>query len=275
MSDILQIDFEEIEKVLPGSEDENSESLPSNTDVFKEDTKIGEEIKDESKQDNKSDNIIYSGVLAKSDTNRQTLNLSNFDSSLLWTNPSPTAQMNASTLVLDDDMSNYEYIMIEYKPVVTVDSTVKIFFPVNDLTVKKANSNVIGIGGVLPNGQTESVRYINKLEGYTDRIYVTSSQLSMTQGVPINIYGLNAKTSVTPDPTPTPTPNPEITTSGNVINNYYNNYFGVSENGVSWNLLNKPINQYTVSESLFLYQFLILFFVMMYLLIRRAVFKWK
>lgn len=110
---------------------------------------------------------------------------------LLWTNPSPTEGMSASTLIFNDVMSNYEYILIEYKPVVSIDKTVKILIPVNDIEVKKANSNVIGIGGVLPNGQTESNRFITKVEGYTDRIYVTSSQLSITQGVPINIYGVN------------------------------------------------------------------------------------
>lgn len=272
MEDIL-INDEILKDVIPSAPVPTG-SAAEGEEVFKEEFKMEGE-KDESKQDNKSDNIIYSGILTKSGNNRQTLNLSNFDSTLLWTNPSPTAGMNASTLVLDDDMSNYEYILIEYKPVVSVESTVKIFFPVNDLEVKKAWSNVIGIGGVLNNGSTESVRYVNKVNNYDDRIYVGVSTLNNNQGVPINIYGLNAKTIVTPEPTPTPNPNPSITTSGNVINNYYNNYFGLSENGVSWNLLNKPINQYTVSESLFLYQFLILFFVMMYLLIRRAVFKWK
>lgn len=234
---------------------------------------IEESKKDERKEIDKSGDIIYSGILTKSNTNRQTLNLNNFDSSLLWTNPSPSAQMNASTLIFDDDMSNYEYLLIEYKPVVTVDNIVKIFVPVNDLAVKKANSNTIGIGGVLPNGQTESVRFINKVNGYTDRIYVTSSQLSMTQGVPINIYGLNEKTISTPDPTPTPTPG--ITTSGNVINNYYNNYYGVSENSVSWNIMNKPFNEYTVTESYFAISTLLFLCIGIYLIIRRSIFKWK
>lgn len=236
---------------------------------------IEESKKDERKAIDQSGDIIYSGILTKFNTNRQTLNLNNFDSTLLWTNPSPTAGMNASTLVLDDDMSNYEYIMIEYKPVVTLDSTVKIFFPVNDLEVKKANSNVIGIGGILPNGQTESARYISKVSNYDDRIFMGSSTLSNTQGVPINIYGLNAKTISTPDPTPTPNPNPGITTSGNVINNYYNNYYGVSENSVSWNIMNKPFNEYTVTESYFAITTLLFLSIGIYLIIRRSIFKWR
>lgn len=66
-------------------------------------------------------------------------------------------------------------------------------------------------------------------------------------------------------------------------NNTYNQTFGVSHNEVeedqeetlSSDIIYKPINQYTVSESLGLYSFFIGLSILIYLMIRRSIFKWK
>lgn len=79
--------------------------------------------------------------------------------------------------------------------------------------------------------------------------------------------------------------------SGNDINNYYYhktvNVTNVSNNEIvedplpvfneslSYNIINKPINDYTVIESLFLFSIVIGLFVLFLLLVRRSIFKWK
>lgn len=57
----------------------------------------------------------------------------------------------------------------------------------------------------------------------------------------------------------------------NVINNYYE----VSDNTLSYNLMNKPINEYNVVEGLSLMQFLLFCSVGLVLLIRRCIYQWK
>ena len=81
--------------------------------------------------------------------------------------------------------------------------------------------------------------------------------------------------------------------SGNDINNYYYNknvnIEYVSNNQIvedtdfqeqeietlSYNIIDKPINQYTVTESLILFSIVLGLFVLFILLVRRTVFKWK
>ena len=81
--------------------------------------------------------------------------------------------------------------------------------------------------------------------------------------------------------------------SGNDINNYYYNKIvnieNVSNNEIvedtesqeeeietlSYNIINKPINEYNVSESLILFSVVIGLFVLFILLVRRTVFKWR
>ena len=75
-------------------------------------------------------------------------------------------------------------------------------------------------------------------------------------------------------------PNNIIFNSNVSNNNYYYQTFGVSDNEVpeeivSSDIIYKPINEYTVSESLGLYSFFIGLSILIYLMIRRSIFKWK
>ena len=66
-------------------------------------------------------------------------------------------------------------------------------------------------------------------------------------------------------------------------NNTYYQIIGLSDNEVSQDqvetvsndIIYKPINQYSVSESLGLYSFFIGLSILIYLMIRRSIFKWK
>lgn len=69
---------------------------------------------------------------------------------------------------------------------------------------------------------------------------------------------------------------------GDDIVNYYNTYFSVSGNEVvsenitvSDNIINKPLNEYNTQEGLIAYSIFIALGIGIYLIIRRAVFKWK
>lgn len=68
---------------------------------------------------------------------------------------------------------------------------------------------------------------------------------------------------------------------GDDIVNYYNTYFSVSgnevisENIVSDNIIYKPLNDYTVQESLTAYSIVLMIGVGIYLIIRRSIYKWK
>lgn len=54
-----------------------------------------------------------------------------------------------------------------------------------------------------------------------------------------------------------------------------NNFYEVSDNTLSYNLMNKPINEYNVVEGLSLMQFLLFCSVGLVLLIRRCIYQWK
>ena len=71
-------------------------------------------------------------------------------------------------------------------------------------------------------------------------------------------------------------PNNVIFNSNVSNNNYYYQTFGISENEVpeevvSSDIIYKPINEYTVSESLGLYSFFIGLSILLYLMIRRSI----
>lgn len=77
---------------------------------------------------------------------------------------------------------------------------------------------------------------------------------------------------------------PDTVSGGNVnYNIYYNQTVSMNEEVpdevepviVSSNILDKPVNEYTVTESLFLFSIVIALFVLFVLLVRRSVFKWK
>lgn len=67
-------------------------------------------------------------------------------------------------------------------------------------------------------------------------------------------------------------PLPISTISGNNINNY--NIYTVSDNSVSWNIINKPLNEYTVSESISTLIFLELLVGGIIYLIRKGIPQW-
>ena len=75
-------------------------------------------------------------------------------------------------------------------------------------------------------------------------------------------------------------PNNIIFNSNVSNNNYYYQTFGLSDNEVpekvvSSDIIYKPINEYTVTESLGLYSFFIGLSILIYLMIRRSIFKWR
>ena len=76
----------------------------------------------------------------------------------------------------------------------------------------------------------------------------------------------------------------DTVSGGNVnYNIYYNQTVSMNREDpevvepviVSSNILDKPVNEYTVTESLFLFSIVIALFVLFVLLVRRSVFKWK
>lgn len=67
-------------------------------------------------------------------------------------------------------------------------------------------------------------------------------------------------------------PLPLTTISGDNINNY--NIYTVSDNSVCWNIINKPLNEYTVSESISTLIFLELLVGAIIYLVRKGLPQW-
>ena len=73
---------------------------------------------------------------------------------VLWTNSNPSSAFASQSISLSDDISNYEYIKIEYKRNATDANTVSMMMSVADFLTPQGTSNVkiLGIHSVYANG---------------------------------------------------------------------------------------------------------------------------
>lgn len=110
---------------------------------------------------------------------------------------------------------------------------------------------------------------------YDDCVFFTSTNIRATSSsnnnylIPIEINGLYFK-DISDSSQPDIPVSPSV--SGNVVNNYY---ISLSGNGVSYNLIDKPLNEYTPTESMFALSILFALGIGFVILCRKAVFRWK
>lgn len=233
-----------------------------------------ESIKNESKQVNQSDIIISSSngtyninSLQISDINNF---LDNYDYFLLWNNLNDTSIQSPGYVNLNDNLDNYDLICVQFKGTTSSSAYSLVMMDINDF-----KNCIEGSAG-------------NRFcFGYTDQNYLyvrdivstsTNNKISIDRGrncynnntdnskcIVSKIYGLSYKTLNNNDV-------PIV--SGNNIYYNYNIYCGsLSDDSLSNNLLNKPLNNYSVSESILLFIFMGLFVAGFSWFIKKNIFK--
>lgn len=181
--------------------------------------------------------------------------------------------LSSTEFQLSDSILNYDYILFRWKGSNTLASGVDFFEIVDSnmfynsigdskskLTIGYRGTNAYGTRIINPREDPTKIGVSNSI--------LFNSTVNNNYNILYAVYGLNIKTLSNND---VPTPNPSV--SGNVINNYY---ITVSGNGsVSYNLLNKPLNEYTPTESMFALSLLFALCMAFVILIRKVVFRWK
>lgn len=275
MEDILVLENNSIkETVIDETEFKDNQFSDSDIGSYKsldEDSLKEEESIDEFKQINKSDDIIFGSDGSNNNISYKSINVNTdllgFDKTLIWSNPNPYSNLNTGYITLNESYKKFDYILINYIDNTTSKHESSVLVSSDDFEFKGTVSPVVYVG---IRSNTPSY-YSRCVFGYNDQMYTYTNSANV--GVIQSVYGLTEKTVVEP----TPTPNPDLpSVSGNIVNNYYNIYCdGVSENAVSWNLINKPINEYSVSESLLGMSVLFMLAFGFVLLMRKAVFRWR
>ena len=243
--------------------------------IIKEENKIDEGLKDESKQDNKSDDVIYYSADINNLRGTKSIGVSDFDVTTIWQNSNPSSLQGAGTLALIGDLSDYDYIEFIFVGNPN-DYESSVIYSYDEFKRYTNNDYTFKASSLYRHTSTNSqyVRGVYYLDDNNIKIdsarNITNGGTTSTYNKVLKVNGLKLKEVQNNNPS-----NPEITTSGNIINNYYNNYYGVSENSVSWNIMNKPLNEYTVTESYFAISLLLALCIGIYLVIRRAIFKWR
>lgn len=270
MEDIIIIDpeqteYDQIDIYNPIQEDKKNIENIDNIEI------VGEEsIKDESKQVNQSDSIIFDSNDINNLRSTQNIDVKNYDSFVLWTNPNPNKSFVSDYYTIDDDIDNYDLLGFEYRNYTGNNITNIYYIKVEDFkNLTGSTSNRLGLN-VQFNGSTYTkfLYYNSDTSVWFSPTYkITNGSTDGTLAVPIKIYGYKAKSLSNNDIQNVPS------VSGNNITNNY--YITVSANdpSLSYNLLNKPLNNYSVSESILLFIFMGLFVAAFSHFIKKNIFK--
>ena len=201
-------------------------------------------------------------------------NLENYDATILWTNPDPTAPISTATITLDDSILNYDIFGVQFNYNTGTNDDVEMFFKPND-NFNPYNSNIVGglTGNI--NGQIVSRFFYNEYSYgtfYIGNCYgLFNSATYYGYLIPTKIIGYNAKTLSGDIGNGNDNNNTNV--SGNIINNNF--YIGcLSNNSVSNDIIHKPLSEYSAGESMGAISMLLALAVGFVILIRKAVFRW-
>lgn len=281
MEDILVLENNSIEETVIDEtefkDDQLSDSDFGSDKSLDEVVLKGEESIDEFKQVDKSDSII----LGSNDINnlRSAKNVSinydidNFEKEEIWINNNPSNSFITQYINFNNDINDYDLIGFVYNRSINDNTPFILLVPVNDFK-SKTPINGNNSWNYLGCGYYDSY-YFTRLITYNDdnsvlfhsTIMWPSNSVNDNYCIPVKIIGYRSET-LSNNEIP-------VVSGNNITNNYYIYCDGVSENAVSWNLINKPINEYNVQESFMLLSFTFALCISLYLLIRKAVFKWR
>lgn len=215
---------------------------------------------------NKSDVLILNSDASDNRSGGEVFDLTNFDSTVLWTNGNTSVNFNAQYVGIIGNISDYDYFGVDFLPLKGTGEHTTVLIPVSDL--KAITNNRFALGCII-SGRYYSryVQYINDNQIYISPCYLGSDQIN-NLCIPVNLIGYKYQTISDGGGEVI---NPSV--SGNIINN--NNYYiCLSDNSVSNNIMTKNINDYTVGESLSLMIFLGLLVAGMVYTIKKSIFKW-
>ena len=277
MSDILTDDLLEYVEQDPVVEDPEElkqdhvldvEKFDSNN--FKDELILDEGLNNELLKNDAATDVVLSRAINNSNSSSQSINIENFDQVDLWQNTDPNSNYIGGNVILSDSISNYDFIGFEYKNSINLKLINLTLVKSNTLELLYGNpGNRIGLSCV--NGgywYNRGVRYENDNTLVFSSCYSYPSYSGVDNYcIPLKIYGFKANTLSNND-----IPN-QIVSGNNIYN--FNYYCGVSENTVSNNLLNKPLSEFNIGESLGAYSMIFALGVSFYLLVRRCIFKWR
>lgn len=275
MEDILVFEENVIEEgVTDESGREDNISVDSNTGISENFVKIDELVREESinerEQIDKSDGVILSGDDINNLRSIKAISISDidkiFDTVLLYSDDSYSAYPNGSVnFNLNGNISDYDYILITFRGL--------------NRSGMEEKSMIVSSEDFLNNPSTTRtgfyIGYTTTSPGYASRyIQGTDNQIKSYSaqgqtGQITKVYGLNIKENILNPSAPDIPINPSV--SGNVVNNYY---ISLSGNGVSYNLIDKPLNEYTPTESMFALSVLFALGLGFVILMRKVVFRW-
>lgn len=122
-----------------------------------------------------------------------------YTETVLWTNPSPTADFAAQTVTLSDSISNYKYIAFKYKyGKTTADTDYALeIFPVEDIRESVSDSNnrnIVSLGIRTATAQlwARGVFYVSDTSIQFGTCYRLNTAASTANGAnPLEILGIN------------------------------------------------------------------------------------
>lgn len=256
-------------------EREDNISTDSNIGTGKTSIKIDELEGGEKLDERESIDKSYTPVLISYGTNdlrsSKAISVDSFDSVNLWTNNNPSANFGQVTANLSDNLSNYDYMEILYY-VSTSDKTVCRIVVNSDFWKEPGSPyshSSFSFGFQSGSFTSRLVIQYSDTQLFFDVARISNSNNYYSDYIiPFEINGLKLKEVVGDDS------GGGSSGTGNTIIN--NNYYGtVSDDSLSMNLINKPLNRYNPSESLAVISILICFGLLFGILIRKAVFKWR
>lgn len=266
MEDILITDIQEFEEIT------ESVIIDREVPVSVSDDDLRKEIIEGGEPINKSDVSILGSNDINSMLSTKAISIDeDFEKVNLWENTNYTSSFSDSTVLLNNSISDFDIIQIVFTSSVNSGlynlKNIYIFsedFPLFHLSTGGTFANMIGASSNVYRGfqyvDDTHIRFFNAVNQQGVNVN--------TACIPVYIKGLNFKEGeiIQPD---VPI-NPSV--SGNVVNNYY---ITLSGNGVSYNLIDKPLNEYTPTESMFALSILFALGIGFVILCRKAVFRWK
>ena len=113
----------------------------------------------------------------------------------LWENSSPTSSMTAQTITLSDDITNYDYLKVEYRQTTSVDTRSTLVFTVNDFIINGVYTEVspkftLGLRGSSAN-QARPICYATNTTIYLQNCYAIGATNSASVScIPLKISGV-------------------------------------------------------------------------------------
>lgn len=264
MEDILITDIQEFEEIT------DSVILDKEVPVSVSDDNLRKEIIEGGEPINKSDVSILGSNDINSMLSAKAISIEDdFEQFILWENSNPYSSFSDNSILLSSSLSDFDIIQIGFT------------FNVNEFVTNSRNVYIIASDFPKFNDQSfANVIQLSSSNVYRGFLYVDNTHIRFlnavnsngvtvnTACIPVYVKGLNLKEGeiIQPD---IPV-NPSV--SGNVVNNYY---ISLSGNGVSYNLIDKPLNEYTPTESMFALSILFALGIGFVILCRKAVFRWK